>query len=498
MSLFEKTLFTRTNYADTHLEQEKAMAGFPKSLISFPLFLAPLLLLLLLQISHVLSISDGGRGVNHTAIIAQAVEAGISIERANNIANALEFERSNWATGSVASDEFYSNVPRSNASAGTLLKVQVNVNTSAYSLPPNTALSRIIFVSESLNGSKIPASAYVLWPYAPRSQEDGYAVVGWAHGTSGIFGDCGPSHQRNLMYHFAAPFTLALQGYVVVAPDYAGLGVDKDGEGKSIKHVPNAASSHANDLFYSVQAAQTAFKELSQQFVLFGHSQGGGVVWRAAARQATRPVAGYLGAIAASPVSPEDVLIPEATSVAAVLVIAYGLSTIYPDFTPADILTPAGLKRLDFVIQIQGCGSVFQELFEPTLIRPDWRESIYAVQFLALGSEVGLPVAGPFLILEGEADLITRQVGQEKAINSTCSLHPDSRLEYKTFANVTHVPVVYASQRVWLDWIRDRFAGVETPSGCRRSRVESARPYYEYQKEVNWFLSQAEQAYELA
>lgn len=473
------------------------MTGFPKSLISLSLLLA----LLLLQISHVVSISGGGSGVNHTTIIAQALEAGISIERAKNIANALEFERSNWATGSVASDEFYSHVPRYNASsvpAGTLLKVQVNVNTSAFTLPPNTALSRIMFVSESLNGSRIPASAYVLWPYAPRSQKDGYAVVGWAHGANGIFGDCAPSHLQNLMYQFAAPFTLALQGYVVVAPDYAGLGVDKDEEGKSIKHAPIAPSSYANDLFYSVQAAQTAFKELSQQFVLFGHSQGGGIVWQAAARQVIRPVAGYLGAIAASPVTLEDLLIPEASTLGLAIYIAYGLSTIYPDFTWTDFLTPAGVKRLDFYIQIQGCNSVFRELFEPTLLRPDWRESIYAVRVLALASQAGLPVAGPFLIIEGEADLITRQFGQEKAINTTCSLYPDSSLEYKTFANVTHVPVVYASQRVWLDWIRDRFAGVGTPSGCRRSRVESARPYSEYQQEVIWFLRQAEQAYEVA
>lgn len=472
-----------------------SMSGLSKSLMSLSL----LLTFLLLQISHVVSISDGGTEVNYTTVIAQALEAGIDIERAKNIAKALEFERSSWATGSVASDQFYSNVPRnaSSAPAGSLLKVQVNVNTSAYSLPPNTALSRIMFVSESLNGSKIPASAYVLWPYEPRSQEDGYAVVGWAHGASGIFGDCGPSHLRTLLYQFSAPFALALQGYVVVAPDYAGLGVDKDGEGKSIKHTIGAASSHANDLFYSVQAAQTAFNELSQQFVLFGHSQGGGIVWRAATRQVTQPVKGYLGAIAASPVSPDDILIPEATSVAGAVYLAYGLSTVFPDFTPADFLTPAGLKRLNFLIQVQGCNSVFQELFEPSLLRPDWRESIYTAQFLTLGSQVGLPVAGPLLILEGEADLITRQDGQEKAINSTCSLCPDSRLEYKTFANVTHVPLTYASQRVWLDWIRDRFAGVEIPSGCRRSRVESARPYYEYQQEAIWSLRQAEQAYEV-
>lgn len=114
-----------------------------------------------------------------------------------------------------------------------------------------------------------------------------------------------------------------------------------------------------------------------------------------------------------------------------------------------------------------------------------------------MASQVGLPVAGPFLILQGEADTSTSQSGQEQAINATCSLYPESRLEYKTYANITHLPVMYASQRALLNWITDRFAGDDTARGCRQSRVESARPYYEYQQEVVSILRQAEQDYEL-
>lgn len=35
-----------------------------------------------------------------------------------------------------------------------------------------------------------------------------------------------------------------------------------------------------------------------------------------------------------------------------------------------------------------------------------------------------------------------------------------------------HILVMCTSQCVWLDQIKDRFTGVETPSGCRQSRVE--------------------------
>ena len=234
----------------------------------------------------------------------QIAAAGISSTLANNVEVALSFERSNWANGSVHQEPFYQ-VPSnaSHAPAGALLKVQIDANASAYTLPPDTALSRIMFQTETLNGTLVPASAYVLWLYLPRQVTDGYSVVTWAHGTSGIFAECGPSHVRNLWYHFQVPYSLALQGYVVVAPDFQGLGVDRDVNGDKIIHPYASNPSHANDLIYAVQAAQTAFNSLSKRFVVVGHSQGGGAAWGAAERQSSRPVEGYLGTVTGSPLT---------------------------------------------------------------------------------------------------------------------------------------------------------------------------------------------------
>ena len=74
----------------------------------------------------------------------------------------------------------------------------------------------------------IPASTYILWPSTTRVLIDGVPVIGWAHGASGGFGECAPSDVHNEWYQFTALYTLALQGYVVVAPDYAGLDIDRD------------------------------------------------------------------------------------------------------------------------------------------------------------------------------------------------------------------------------------------------------------------------------
>jgi hypothetical protein len=198
---------------------------------------------------------------------------------------AFEYDESQYVDDLQSEDSFYS-LPEKAASAapGTLLKIERETSTSMYNLPPATALSRFIFQSENLNGAAVPVSAFVLWPYSPRSQSEGFAIVAWAHGTTGSSSNCAPSRMKNLWQHFLAPYQLALHGYVVVAADYAGLGLGKDAAGKPIIHEYLASPAQANDVIYSVQAARAAFPELSKQFVVMGHSQGGGAAWTAAQR----------------------------------------------------------------------------------------------------------------------------------------------------------------------------------------------------------------------
>ena len=199
---------------------------------------------------------------------------------------ALDFEKANWVDRiSVSKDDFYKPPPYSETDpAGKVLKLDDQVDGSKYLLPPGTALSRIMYLSQTITGAQVPVSAFILWPYSPRIHSDGlYPVVAWAHGTSSIFRDGAPSHHKNLWSHFLAPYQLALNGYVVVATDYAGLGIHRDAEGNPITHTYLATPAHANDIVFAVQAARTAFPEmLSKDFVTVGHSQGGGATWAVA------------------------------------------------------------------------------------------------------------------------------------------------------------------------------------------------------------------------
>lgn len=43
--------------------------------------------------------------------------------------------------------------------------------------------------------------------------------------------------------------------------------------------------------------------------------------------------------------------------------------------------------------------------------------------------------------------------------------------------NITHVPVLYAGQHLWLDWIHDRFAGKMAAKSCSEKTMRPSRGF---------------------
>ncbi|KAL8918033.1 MAG: hypothetical protein Q9172_005583 [Xanthocarpia lactea] len=433
---------------------------------------------------------------------------------ASNVQAALAYERSTFANGSVENDSIYhAPANSSNLPAGTLLKLEFYTNTSLYTLPPQTALSRILYQSKDFNGSLVPASAYILWPYSPRTQPDEtYQVVAWAHGFTGAFPECAPSHSKDLAYQFAAPYPLVLQGYVIVAPDYAGLGVSRTARGEPIVHQLFASHAAANDLFYAVEAAQSAFPKLSEDFVVMGHSQGGGVAWAAAERQAKTPVKGYLGAVTVAPllnfietlrlqiaVLGTDVVL--ASVAPAIAVVARAITSVFPDFEVGSLLTPAGVQRLRLLEQVQGCNAAAMELFTTTseetgpLTKPDLLQNVGAIAYQNLVATGGKEIAGPLLVLHGTADTAIPVNITTRVVNSTSEAYPRSAIEYITYEGAEHTPILYTSQREWLRWIEDRFAGKKVARGLKTVEKKSILPQTNYQPDLNWILQPVSESF---
>ena len=457
------------------------------------------------------------------------------------ILDSLAFERTQWAGPSVYSNPFYTTPPPPDAASaqpGSLLHLESSTQTSDYTLPPGTGLSRFIYQSVTSTGARLPVSAYILWPFCPRisplpfgssassSGGDGKSycnIVAWAHGTSSVTPNGAPSNQKNLWQHYLAPFNLALQGYVVVATDYAGLGVPwhysssasphsgKDGDRKPIVHRYLQNVDHANDVFYSLQAAKQAFPEKlgGSRFVIAGHSQGGGAAWGCAQRQAMegKAVEGYLGAVAISPVTrltnlgrgegAEEPFPPQVTHVLGTA-ISPGVKDMFPDFRIEDVLTEEGASRLQRVLDLSGCLGTNMTLLagivgrkgaekEP-LLREGWDANEYVRKYAEAAENGGKPVAGPLLVVHGTADPVLLYDEAVRATRTTAKKYPDAQLALVGLKGITHNTACTAGQHLWMDWIRERFEGVEAPRGLKEAVVDGV---HEVQGEMNWWVAPA-------
>ena len=386
----------------------------------------------------------------------QISAANISKTTAHNVEVALRYERTNNAGSLVQDDPFYDLPTTYDATnpppPGTVLKVEQYTNISLYTIPMSLSMSRFLYTTENFNGTSMPASAYVLWPYLPRKypkltpcsgdEANGspiFPVIGLAHGSSGQTQACAPSGLRNLWDEFHEPFPIALAGYAVVAPDYLGLGV------------PNVTSpyfilpSQANDLYFAIEAAQKAWPHsLSKEFVIAGQSQGGGVAWASAQRQAQRPIEGYLGTLAASPFTNTlDAIAADALAEdnARVVAIAQGLSSVLPTFEISDWLTEAGIARLELLQEIKGCGITGGQLFSAEggtvqILRQGWNLTSSALCYQNITLNGGRPFAGPMLVIQGMDDPNANEPVTTKSVKQTCDMYPHSQLEYIRWVSI--------------------------------------------------------------
>ncbi|PON24947.1 hypothetical protein TGAM01_v206028 [Trichoderma gamsii] len=434
--------------------------------------------------------------------IAQALQPALAADSAETCdafcqslaQTAVTFERSQFADPDRIFYKVPSNFSR-NIAPGTILAVEHATNLSNYLVPSSLSMSRIIYTSTNLNGTIQPTSAYILWPYM-KPARSGFSAVAWAHGTSGNFAPCAPSNYRTLQYEFMVPFALAMQGIAVIAPDYVGLGIGSLPDGTPIPHEYTASPAQANDLANAVIAARSAFPEnlaANGPFVVAGHSQGGGVSWAYAERQAKHPIAGYKGTLSIAPglrsITWLKAALAELAAGAlspsyAVLVtlqnkLVEGVTAVYPAYNYSGLTAASYDVWKNGVEKVQGClatdsyvqSALLQNgnLTIDELGRLDWPEDPIVQEFSNRTNVGGKKFAGPLLVLVGEIDSTIPSELIEEVVDETCKLteksYDNEDLHFMSFGQMNHFPLIQASQHVWMDWIKDRLS-----SGSKNSR----------------------------
>ncbi|OJJ56524.1 hypothetical protein ASPSYDRAFT_91783 [Aspergillus sydowii CBS 593.65] len=395
-----------------------------------------------------------------------------------------------WENPDISSHPLYSTPENlDDYSVGSVIKWQDELASTAsesFWVPSGLSLSRFSYVSQDVNGTLLPATAYVLTPYHnSRGNDTTFPVVVWAHGTAGYTSQCAPSNDKRLQYHWQAPFALAQQGYVVIAPDYAGLGTTIPNG-----FMYNAGIAHANDVSLAVKAARAHLhNQLSNEWVVVGHSEGGLTAWRTAQREADqkRAVGGFIGAVAISPAMEVMSLVPWVIEKAnggpfQEVFIPYMLRSIARLFPSFDLAKYATKKLIDISeLTTNGYLNVaIPLLWNMTLADMYLNDANFTSapevhqweqQYHGNGSH---ELGGPLLVLHGGKDFILPHMHIEKIFDEQCDAFPKSAAQYQLLPGLDHDGVIQASHSVYFPWIADRFNGKKMNSGCNKGRIHPA------------------------
>ncbi|KAG5745179.1 hypothetical protein H9Q72_001030 [Fusarium xylarioides] len=307
--------------------------------------------------------------------------------------------------------------------------------------------------------AELSASAYILWPYTTKKIKgvpDGEApTVLWTHGTSGWYPTAAPSTHRSLFYQDFVTYALALAGYAVVAPDYAGLGVGTSWDRTTIPHqygIYQAGGADALNALNALRAALAAFPErLTTDYVNVGHSQGGAVGWGVSELLAEKKegfedlVRGHLGTLLFAPLT--DAFSLPATSITTW--VGKYLNQVYPEFKLSDWLTPLGIDRVTLFNQVEGSQSVSSFLFTPEneIVQPDWMNTWSVAALKQIVNPGERPWKGPMLVIHGEKDPAVRYNASLATSRATCEKYPRD-LEFLGVPGVSHFPGMYATRSI--------------------------------------------------
>ena len=334
---------------------------------------------------------------------------------------------------------------------------------TGYTLPKGATAVRIIYHSLDATGGDVATSAAVLIP-AGRPPPQGWPVIAWAHGTSGVARLCAPSAMKDVYYGDEGLMPMVAAGFAVVATDYHGLGTEG-------LHQYVNKTAQASDVIYSIPAARAAVPSLGAKWVADGHSQGGLAAFGVAEAEHDLKDPSYLGAVSVAGVARETDFFSHLSNTAGVgfylAFMAAGIHARYPDFNPHDLLSDSVLEHYADVTT-KGCFyyayATYAAAPAGSLLRANWEKNASVHRFFE-GNAVGLaPIGGPLFVIAGEADQTVPIVGVRAAVKQLCDAKQP--VTFRSYPGLDHDPTMEKSTPVQLEWIRARFAGKPAGSNC--------------------------------
>lgn len=418
----------------------------------------------------------------------------------------LFFSASAWSMpdfGPVDMAAFYTSLPnvQPEAKLGQLIKVE-KIATSVQ----GAEAWKIAYISSDVLDKKTLVTSLVVAPTDARTNRP---IMVWAHGTTGTAQTCGPSQILNPAQPLNQYFMLngnswtdfgipALNefiqaGYVIVAPDYQGLG----GGGK---HQYTVSVSQAHDVINAIRAV-TQLKEAGAgtKAIVYGWSQGGGAAIAAAglidyvhAADAVTNNFKLLGFVAMAPYDIAAVLPTNIQTDAQAQIYLqqlgnsfganvfnfthyaqnlWGMVAAFPELKLEDVLTPEGVKIINEVMP-RKCMHVASDTLDflysqqyKQLLKKQSSNAWAWVEAYRKSSVPPVKPMAPVIIYWGTADTTLPPEMGKLYYEQMCKLGGNlTRVQLP--GNQSHFTTPASAQPFYVKWVADRFAGIPASNGC--------------------------------
>ncbi len=330
---------------------------------------------------------------------------------------------------------------------------------------------RILYLSKSFRGAPTAVSGLLFVPRAP-APPAGRPVVVSTHGTIGVASYCVGSNLGPKYWPAIDGLRQFLEeGYVVVAPDYQGLGTPGP-------HPYLVGDSEAWASLDAVRAARR-FKpaEAGRRFAAFGASQGGqAALFTGQLAASYAPELKLVGIAAAAPASDlARLLAGNPHGVLVRVLSAYTLaswSQVYPQLRLDQVATPVARPIIKQIAKIciafdekatVAAGLVAQLLRISYLSRNPWETEPWK-GLIAHNSPGHGRIDAPILITQGEQDKLVSPQITSSFVHQLC--RRGERVEYRPYPGVDHIQAGPKTADDVARWVADRFAGRVAQSSC--------------------------------
>lgn len=337
--------------------------------------------------------------------------------------------------------------------------------------PPGMQAWRVQYWTVNRNSAPLQVSGIVAAPQEaipPRPRR----VIAWTHGAWGVAEKCAPSLSPNFFTATAALDAIR-EGYVVVAPDYPGLG-------SPTTHPFLVGGDTAHSVLDAVRAARDIpGAAAGSSFAVWGESQGGhAALWTATSARSYAPDLTLVGTAAAAPPTDLAANLREGSDKnARALLLSFTLhswSQLY-GFPLGSIVNRPNQGIVRRLAQ-NNCVSLDQKpklgtiLGIVTVARATRNKDIAKIEpwgsFARSNSVDPARVPGPLLIAQSDADSIVAPAVTRKFAKAVC--RRGTKLRWIDMPGTDHGASARDSAVVTLAWIGARFDGQPPPDDCRR------------------------------